>query len=294
VVSISSHDDTYSVWFDSEYDSEQERALVSCLQDDVDAPDDVDVDGYVDMERDGDIEEEEDEEKEDDEKQEKEPGENEEDVKDEDDSKEPQTIGQGEKLNTSADDVDTKVDDQPIVRPEQGQKMHGHTPRPQPPPWSEISDPRPQPRTLETHSLSGLEHLGLVTVQYFCPVVPTLREPETAESIFNVDVDQQLLIELAGGHSLHDIPLPDAPPDGSVSLEGTSPHVAEEVMVVVVGLGLGSCLVCFLCSNPYIPGIKYYRHREAFESLKGYFIFGFCIGYIILVLYFHSIMGHCA
>jgi hypothetical protein len=51
--------------------------------------------------------------------------EQEEDVKeedeDEDDGKEPQMIGQGEIINTSADDVDTMVDEQPIVLPEQAQ-----------------------------------------------------------------------------------------------------------------------------------------------------------------------------
>jgi len=35
-------------------------------------------------------------------------------------------------VNTSADDVDTMVDDEPIVLPEQGQETREHTPRPQP------------------------------------------------------------------------------------------------------------------------------------------------------------------
>jgi hypothetical protein len=39
---------------------------------------------------------------------------------DEDNGKEPRTIGQGEMVNTSADDVDTMVDDEPTVLPEQG------------------------------------------------------------------------------------------------------------------------------------------------------------------------------
>jgi len=51
-------------------------------------------------------------------------------------------------------------------------------------------------------------------------------------------------------------------------------------MVVAFGLGSGSCLVCFLCSNLFISGIEYYTHREVFGSLRVYFI--------------HSIMGHCA
>jgi hypothetical protein len=55
----------------------------------------------VDMERDGDDEVEEDEEKDDEE----------EGDEDEDDGKEPRTIGQGEMVNTSADNVDTMVDD---------------------------------------------------------------------------------------------------------------------------------------------------------------------------------------
>jgi len=49
-------------------------------------------------------------------------------------------------------------------------------------------------------------------------------------------------------------------------------------MVVAFGLGLGSCLVCFLCSNQFISGIDCYMCREVFGSLKVYFIDGFCIG----------------
>jgi len=50
----------------------------------------------------------------------------EEEDEDEDDGKEPRTIGQGEMVNTSADDVDTTVDHQPIIAPEHGLQMHGH------------------------------------------------------------------------------------------------------------------------------------------------------------------------
>jgi len=99
----------------------------------------------VDMERDGDNEEEEDEEEEDEEKEaeeeeeeEEEEDEDEEDDKDEDDGKEPRTIGQGEMVNTSADDVDNMGDTQPIVLPEQGKEMREHTQRPlhpAPDPW---------------------------------------------------------------------------------------------------------------------------------------------------------------
>jgi len=52
-------------------------------------------------------------------------------------------------------------------------------------------------------------------------------------------------------------------------------------MVVVFGLRSGSCLVWFLCSNLFISGIDYYMRREFFGSLRVYFIYGFCIGYIL-------------
>jgi len=269
--------------------------------------DGVDSDSDVDMERDGDHEEEEDEEeenekKEDEEEEEEEEEEekkeeeeeDEEEDKDEDDGKEPRTIGQGEMVNASADDVDTMVDDQPIVLPEQGQEMHKHTPRTQPParaPRPPTPDPHPRPRTPETHPLSGLEHLGLVTPQKPRPVVPTLREAEAAGNTSDVDVNQQLLIESAGGDSLPDIPLPDIPlppacPDSSVSEEWTGPRVAEEVMVVAFGLGSGSYLVHCHCSNLFISGIDYYTSREVFGLLKVYFIYRLCIGFILLVLFY--------
>jgi len=174
------------------------------IEDDVDALDSVDLHGDVDMERDGDDEEEEDEVEEDEEKVDEEE-EEEEEEEDEDDAKEHRTIGQGEMVDTSADNVDTMVDDQRIVLPEQGQEMRKHTPRPQPP------APAPRPRTLETNPLSGLEHLGLVRPQKPRPAVPTLREAEAAGNTSDVDVDQQLLIESAGGDSLPDVPLPDVP-----------------------------------------------------------------------------------
>jgi len=40
-------------------------------------------------------------------------------------------------------------------------------------------------------------------------VVPTLREAEAARHSLDVNVDQQLLGESAGGDSLPDVPLPD-------------------------------------------------------------------------------------
>ena len=75
------------------------------MEDDIDAPDSIDLDGDVHMERDGDDKEEEDEEEED-EEEEDENG---------DDGKEPRMIGQGAMVIPSADDVDTMVDNQPIV-----------------------------------------------------------------------------------------------------------------------------------------------------------------------------------
>jgi hypothetical protein len=53
-------------------------------------------------------------------------------------------------------------------------------------------------------------------------------------------------------------------------------------MVVVFGLGSGSCLVRFLCSNLFISGIDDYTRREVFGSLKDYFIYGFCTGFIFI------------
>ena len=137
--------------------------------------------------------------------------EDEQEDKDEDDGKEPRTIGQGEMVNTSADKVQTMVDDQPIMLPEQSQEMREHTPRPQPPapaPRQQTPDPHPQPRTTETHPVCGMEHVGLVTPQKPCPPVPTQREAEAARNTSDMDVDQQLLNESVGGESLPDVPLP--------------------------------------------------------------------------------------
>ena len=200
------------------------------MEDNLDAPDGVDLDGDVDMETDGDYEEEEDEEEEDENEEEdkhEEKDKHEEEDKHEDDGKEPRTIAQGEMVNTSADDVDSMVGDQPIVLPEQCQELREHTPQPQPPataPRPQTPDPRPRARTPETHPLSGLEHLGLVTPRKPRPAVPTQRVAEAAGNTSDVDVDQQLLIESAGGDSLPDVPLPDvslpeACPDGSVGEE---------------------------------------------------------------------------
>jgi hypothetical protein len=191
-VSISSHNDTDSTESDGEYDSELDPDVDVCMEDDVDAPDGFDLDGDVDMEWDGDDaeDEEEDDEKEEDEKEEEVVDE------DEDNGKEPWTIGQGEMVNTSEDDADTMVDDQPTVLPEQGQEMRKQTPWPQPlalTPRPQTPESRPRPRTPETHSLSGLEFLGLVTPPKPRPAAPTLREAEAAGNISDVDVEQQLL-----------------------------------------------------------------------------------------------------
>ena len=203
---------------DGKYDSEVVSDVDMCMEDEVDSLDGVDLDGDVDMERDGDDAEKEDEAKEDEEEVEEE-DEDEEEDQDEDDGTEPRTLGQREMVNTSADDVDTMIDNQPIVLPEQGQEMRDHTPRSQPPapgPQPQTPEPHPQPQPPETHPLRGLEHLGLVTPQNPRPVVPTLRASEAAGNTSDVDVDvdmdQQRLIGLAGDHSLPDVPLPDARP----------------------------------------------------------------------------------
>jgi hypothetical protein len=172
---------------DSEYDSELDPDVDLRMEDVVEAPDGVDLDGDVHMERDSDDDEEEDEEEDDEEKEDEveveEEDEDEEEDKDEDDGKEPWTIGQGEMVDTSADDADIMVDDEPTVVLEQGQEMREHTPRPQP----QAPAPRqltlelpPRPRTPETHTHSGLEFLGLVTPQEPRPVALTMREAEAA------------------------------------------------------------------------------------------------------------------
>jgi hypothetical protein len=64
---------------------------------------------------------------------------------------------------------------------------------------------------VETHKLSGLEFLGLVTTQTPRPAAPTLREAEAARNTSDVDVEQQLLRESAAGDSHPDVPIPDVP-----------------------------------------------------------------------------------
>jgi hypothetical protein len=209
-VSIPSDDDTDSPEESySEFDSELDPHEDMRMEDDVDALDGIDLDSIVHIERDSDNEVEENEQEEDEEKEDEEK-----EDEDEDDGKEPWTIGEGEMLNKPSDDVDTMVDDQPIVLPDQSQEMREHTPLPQPPaaaPRPQTPEPRPCPRTPETYALSGQEHLGIVTPQKHHPAVPTLREAEAAGNTSGVDVNHQLLIESAGDDSLSDVPLPDDP-----------------------------------------------------------------------------------
>jgi len=214
-MSISSDDDTDTTeQSDSQFDSKLDPDVHMRMEDDVDAPDGVDFDGDVDMERDSYDKVKEHESKEDEEEEEDE---------DEGEGKEPRTTGQEAMVNSSAEFVDTVVDDQPIMLPAQGQEMRKHTPRPQPlapTPGPQTPDPRPRPQTPETHLLSGLQHLGLLTTQKPRPAVPTLREPEAAGNTSAVDVDQQLLIESAVRDSISDVPHPAVPltevhPDGS-------------------------------------------------------------------------------
>jgi len=175
----------------------------------VDAPYGVDLASDGDMKRDGEDEEEEDEEEEDEEEEE------EEDVdEDDDDGKEPWTIGQGEMVNTSPDNADTMVDDEPTVLPGQRQEMCKYIPWPQPlapTPRQQTPAPRSLPHTPETHLLRVLEHLGLVRPQKPCAAARTLREAEAAGNTTHLDMDQQLLGESAGGNSLSHVGLPDVP-----------------------------------------------------------------------------------
>jgi len=290
MVPISAADDTDSTEeSDGEYDSEHDSDVDKRTDDDENAPDGVELDSEVDMDSDGDDDEEEDEEEEDEEKVDEEEveeeDEDEEEDKNEDDGKERRTIGQKVMGNTSADDVNTMVDNQPIVLPEQVQKMHELTLWPEPPasaPWPRTEEFHPRPRILETDPLRGHEHLGLVTLQKPRLTVPTLWEAEAAGNTSEVDVDQQQLIHSASGHSLPNVPvsdvplsditlpnvpLPEARPDRSVGEECTSPHVGEEVMVFAFRLRSGSCLVHFLSPDLFISGIYYYTCREVFGSL---------------------------
>ena len=50
-----------------------------------------------------------------------------------------------------------------------------------------------------------------MTPQNAYPAAPTLREAEAAGNTSDVDVEQQLLSESAGGDSIPEVPLPDVP-----------------------------------------------------------------------------------
>jgi len=67
-------------------------------------------------------------------------------------------------VNSSACNVDTIVDDEPNVLPEQGQEMREHAAWQQPPAPAQRPQtlkPHPQPRTPECYPLSGLEFFGV-------------------------------------------------------------------------------------------------------------------------------------
>jgi len=172
------------------------------------------------------------------------------------------------------------VDYQPIVLPEQGQEMPDHTPRPQPTapsPRAWTLEPRPRPRTLETYPLSGLEHLGLVTSHTPRQAVPTLWEGEPAGNTSDVDADLQLLGESAGGDSLPDISLPNAPfpsacPDRLVGDDWTSPRVAEDGMVVMFVCALGSYLVQLFVLM-YSSQVLTITHIARFLDCSGFILF---------------------
>jgi hypothetical protein len=80
-------------------------------------------------------------------------------------------------VNTSADNVDTMVHNQPIVLREQCHEMREHTPLPKPPALAAQRTtlaPRPRPKTLQAHPLSGWVDVGLVTLQNSRPALPSL------------------------------------------------------------------------------------------------------------------------
>jgi hypothetical protein len=264
-----SDDDTDSAKSDREYDSERDSDLDMRMEDDVDASDHVDLHGNMDMEWARQDEEDEDEE---DEKEEAVVDEDEQE--DEDNGKEPRIIGHSEMVNTSADDADTIVDDEPTVLPEHGQEIREHTLgtqslRPAPPP--QTPEAPTQSRHPVAQTLGGLGFVGLVTPEKLSPAAPILRESKPAGNTSKFDVEQHRLSNSAGGDDLpdgplHDVPLPDVPLatiplpnvtlpnvplpdvplpqaclDGLVSGERSSPRIADEACV--------SVRVGFLCCD---------------------------------------------
>jgi hypothetical protein len=97
---------------------------------------------------------------------------------------------------TLADNVDTMIDNQRIVLPEQGQEMGEHTPCPQP------LEPAPRPGTLdpglrlqtpETSLLSWLEYLWCLKMQNPRLEEPTLLEVDPPRSSSDMDMYKQLM-----------------------------------------------------------------------------------------------------
>jgi len=80
-------------------------------------------------------------------------------------------------VKTSANDVDTMVDDQPFVLPQQGQEICEYSPTQRhlsPAPLPQTPELRPQHRTPETYPLSGLDDVWLVMPLKPLPAVPSL------------------------------------------------------------------------------------------------------------------------
>jgi len=259
------------------------------MQNDVNALDGIDLNGDMNLERHSDNEDE-DNEPEEDQKEEDEhekEDEHEHEHEDEDDGKEHRTICQGEMVYTLADDVDTMIDCQPILLPEQGQTMREHTPCPQPPapaPWQQSPEPCQGLRTSETYLLSRLEHFGLLTLPKPRLVGPNRGEADAARSTSDVDVEQQLLGKSAGGNSLPDLLLFEEHTDGLVSEKWTSPDVAVEAMNVAFRLVSGSGLDCLLWTDQCISDIDYYTCHEEFVSLRVDFINQVWFDFISFVL----------
>jgi hypothetical protein len=84
---------------------------------------------------------------------------------------------------------------------------------------------------------------------------------------------------------LDTIGTPSYTPAHTRLLEHMLPYnIALQVMVVALGLGSGSSLVLFLCSNLFISRINYYTRCKVSGLLRVIFISGCCIGFILLVV----------
>jgi hypothetical protein len=64
-------------------------------------------------------------------------------------------------------------------------------------------EPRPLPRTLDTHNISGRQFIGLATSPQPRQATPILREAEETGNTLPGDVEPQLLTELGGDDRLH-------------------------------------------------------------------------------------------